>query len=223
MAPNKPKRKLNFLDFASTVILLYLALKFVAVPIVQTAVNFTHRDRGVGDIAKVPDFTFPDITLIAIILLFQPQTSDIFKSIDFSSGGLKAEFKDLRSEMLQTKEDLDKRQQEQIDRMNKLQNFMYCLILTPKEIEKLKGIKDNSMHEFYVSKDAASELRRLRDSNLIAIVPPFQYISDLEKASNYGSIAIDLVKYCELTQSGQQFLQNLEEITRQKHQNNQND
>jgi len=204
----KAASKLNFLSIVSTVVLIYLSLKFIAVPIIQTSVNLTNKDKISAEIIKVPDFTFPDITLLAIILLFRPQTSEIFKSIDFSSGGLKAEFKDLQGEMRQAKDDLDKSQQEQIDAMNKLQRFMYRLILSSNEIEKLKGIKNTTMTSFYVSKDAASELRRLRDSDLIRIIKSkAKHISDLQKASNYGEVAIDLTQYCELTETGEEYLQ----------------
>jgi phosphoribosylamine-glycine ligase len=49
---------------------------------------------------------------------------------------------------------------------------MYRLLLTPKEVEKLKGLKEhsenNTTFDFYVNREAAAELRRLRDSELIS-------------------------------------------------------
>ncbi len=178
----QPESKSNFLSIVSIVVLIYLSLKFIAVPVIQTGVNFANKDKISAEIIKVPDFTFPDITLLAIILLFRPQTSEIFKSIDLSSSGLKAEFKDLQDEMHQAKDELDKRQQEQIDAMNKLQRFMYRLILSATEIEKLRGIKNGTITSFNVSNEAAAELRRLRDSDLIRLKSSAKYISDLQKA-----------------------------------------
>jgi hypothetical protein len=78
----QPESKSNFLSIVSIVVLIYLSLKFIAVPVIQTGVNFANKDKISAEIIKVPDFTFPDITLLAIILLFRPQTSEIFKSID---------------------------------------------------------------------------------------------------------------------------------------------
>ena len=214
----QPESKSNFLSIVSIVVLIYLSLKFIAVPVIQTGVNFANKDKISAEIIKVPDFTFPDITLLAIILLFRPQTSEIFKSIDLSSSGLKAEFKDLQDEMHQAKDELDKRQQEQIDAMNKLQRFMYRLILSATEFEKLRGIKNGTITSFNVSNEAAAELRRLRDSDLIRLKSSAKYISDLQKASKYGDITIDLTKYCELTETGEEYLQNLETIISEKHQ-----
>ncbi len=67
-----------------------------------------------------------------------------------------------------------------------------------------------------LAKDAASELRRLRDSKLIKIKPKYRYIADLEKASNYAKTEqdfINLTEYCEITQVGEEFLTKLEELT----------
>ncbi len=214
----KPASKLNFLSLVSTVVLIYLSLKFIAVPIIQTSVNFANKDKISTEIIKVPDFTFPDITLLAIILFFRPETAEMFKSINVSSGGISADFRELKTEFDKTKADLDKKQQEQIDAMNKLQKFMYRLLLSATEIEKLRGIKNGTMTSFNVSNDAAAELRRLRDSDLIRIKSSAKYISDLQRASNNGDVAIDLTKYCELTETGEEYLQNLETIISENHQ-----
>lgn len=213
-----PASKSIFLNIVSIVVLIYLSLKFVAVPIIQTGINFTNKDKTSAEIVKIPDFTFPDITLLAILLLFRPQTSEIFKSIDLSSGGLKAEFKGLQDEVQEAKEDLYKQQQQQIDAMNKLQKFMYTLILSTYEIEKLRGIKDNTITSFKVSMLAAAELRRLRNSGLIRIKSNAKGISDLEKASNFGELEIDLSQHFELTKMGEEYLLNLEKILSHKNQ-----
>lgn len=214
----QPESKSIFLNIVSIVVLIYLSLKFIAVPVIQTGVNFANKDKISAEIIKVPDFTFPDITLLAIILLFRPETAEMFKSINVSSGGISADFRELKTEFDKTKADLDKKQQEQIDAMNKLQKFMYRLLLSATEIEKLRGIKNGAMTSFNVSNDAAAELRRLRDSELIRIKSSAKYISDLQKASNHGDIAIDLTKYCELTETGEEYLQNLETIISENHQ-----
>jgi hypothetical protein len=195
-----------------------LSLKFIAVPIIQTGVNLTNKDKVSAELIKVPDFTFPDITLVAILLLFRPQTAEIFKSIDVSTGGIRADFTKLETKVEEVKVDLNLQEKKQIEAMKELQKFMYTLILSANEIEKLRGIKNNTMKSFNVSKDAAAELRRLRNSDLIRIKSNAKHISDLEKASNYGELAIDLTKYCELTEKGEKYLQNLETIISQKQQ-----
>lgn len=236
---DKPtEEKLKFLDISSKLILIYLILKLIAFPVIRTGVNvrqsLVDQETITTNSFTIPDVTFPDIILLIIIFLFQPQAGKIFESLDLSPGRLKATFKkleDLEVKVDKTKQDIkqdiDKFQQEQIDlltkqqeEMNKLQRFMYRLLLAPKEIEKLKGLKENSKSntpfKFYVSKDAASELRRLRDSKLIRIKPQYRYVADLEKASNYAKTEqdfIDLTKYCEITEVGEEFLTKLEELT----------
>ena len=87
---------------------------------------------------------------------------------------------------------------------------MFRLLLTSKEIEKLEGLNENNLTKFNVTKAAAEELRRLRDSDLITID---RYVSELERLSNYGEIPIDLTKYCAITKSGREFLMNLNNMT----------
>ncbi|MFM6153093.1 MAG: hypothetical protein ACKPE3_08825 [Sphaerospermopsis kisseleviana] len=114
-----------------------------------------------------------------------------------SPQGIKAEFmEEVREIVGKPQEEIEnKLQQQQIDALNKeqkeinkLQQFMYRLILNYKEVEKLKGLKEhednNTVFKFYVTRDAAAELRRLRDSELIIIKPPYRYIAELEKVSN---------------------------------------
>ncbi|QFS52340.1 hypothetical protein [Nostoc sphaeroides] len=223
---NKPDKESNlkFLDIASKFILIYLSLKLVIFPVFQTGINIipnlANREKISVESIKIPDLTFSDVTLLLIIFLFQPQTSKIFETLDISAQGLKAQFRKLEGEVEQAKADLYKLQQKQIDELNQLQRFMYPLLLTPVEVEKLKGLKENSENntafKFYVNERAAAELRRLRDSKLIKIKPPYKYISDLEKASNYGKTDkdfVDLTQCCELTESGEEFLNYLNKIS----------
>ncbi|MDT9180112.1 MAG: hypothetical protein P5702_21005 [Limnospira sp. PMC 1291.21] len=225
--PHEPDKEsnLNFLDIPAKFILIYLSLKLIIFPIVQTGINvlpnLASREKISVESIKIPDLTFPDVTLLLIILLFQPQTSKIFETLDISAqGGLKAQFRKLEDKVDQAKADLDKLQQKQIDELNQLQRFMYPLLLTPGEIEKLKNLKEksenNTAFDFYVSNPAAAELRRLRDSKLIALKTPYQYISDLERASNYAETDkdfIDLTQYCEITEAGEEFLSYLNNIS----------
>ena len=224
--PNEPEPESNlkFLDIASKFILIYLSLKLVIFPVVQTGINIipnlANREKISIESIKIPDLTFPDVTLLLIIFLFQPQTSKIFETLDISAQGLKAQFRKLEDKVDQAKADLDKLQQKQIDELNQLQRFMYPLLLTPLEIEKLKGLKENiennTAFKFYVNEQAAAELRRLRDSKLIKIKPPYQHISDLERASNYGRTDkdfVDLTECFEITESGEEFLNYLNKIS----------
>jgi hypothetical protein len=147
---NQPKTEnnLKFLDIASKFILIYLSLKLVIFPVVQTGINIipnlASREKISIESIKIPDLTFSDVTLLLIIFLFQPQTSKIFETLDISAQGLKAQFRKLEDKVDQAQADLDKLQQKQIDELNQLQRFMYPLLLTPLEIEKLKGLKENS-------------------------------------------------------------------------------
>ncbi|MGD1715004.1 hypothetical protein [Hydrocoleum sp. CS-953] len=237
MSNDKPtEAKFKFLDIAAKLILIYLILKLIAFPVIRTGVNVIQslvEQETISTDFTIPDLTFPDIILLIIIFLFQPQAGKIFKSLDLSPGRVKATFKkleDLEVKVDKTKQDIDQFQQQQIDlltkqqeEMEKLQRFMYRLLLAPKEIEKLKGLKENSESntpfKFYVSKDAASELRRLRDSKLIKIKSPYRYVADLEKVSNYGKTEqdfIDLTEYCKITEVGEEFLTKLEELTNKK-------
>ena len=83
--PNEPEPESNlkFLDIASKFILIYLSLKLVIFPVVQTGINIipnlANREKISIESIKIPDLTFPDVTLLLIIFLFQPQTSKIFE------------------------------------------------------------------------------------------------------------------------------------------------
>lgn len=163
-------QQFNFLDFASKFIIVYLSLKVVIFPVTQTIINISshlaNQEKISVDSIKIPDLTFPDIILLAIILLFQPQASKIFESLKVSPQGLEATFKqleNLETKVEKNKEDIYQVQQKQLDEMKKFQQFMYRLLLTSKEIEKLEGLDANNLTEFYVNKPAADELRRLRD------------------------------------------------------------
>ena len=210
-------QQLNFLDFASKFIIVYLSLKVVIFPVTQTIINIstnlTNQEKFSVDSIKIPDLTFPDIILLAIILLFQPQASKIFESLKLSPQGLEATFKKmevLENKVEKNKEHIDQVQQTQLDEMKNFQQFMFRLLLTSKEIEKLEGLNENNLTKFNVTKAAAEELRRLRDSDLITID---RYVSELERLSNYGEIPIDLTKYCAITKSGREFLMNLNNMT----------
>lgn len=210
-------QQFNFLDFASRLVIVYLSLKVVIFPVTQTIINISShlasQEKISVDSIKIPDLTFTDIILLAIILLFQPQASKIFESLKLSPQGLEATFKKLEvleNKVEKNKEDIDQVQQAQLDEIKKFQQFMFRLLLTSKEIEKLEGLDANDLTEFYVNKPAADELRRLRDSDLITID---RYVSELERLSNYGKIPIDLTKYCAITQSGHEFLMNLNNMT----------
>jgi hypothetical protein len=246
----KTTKNFKFLDITSKLVLIYLLLKLIVFPIVQTGINIVpnliNQEKIATENIKIPDLTFPDISLLVMLFLIQPQTAEILKqaaetlkSVDLSPTGLKAEFKELvdttKKEIVDTtKKELDELQQRQIEALakeqkeiDKLQQFMYRLLLTPKEVEKLKGLKEhsenNTTFDFYVNREAAAELRRLRDSELIIVKPPFRYISELEKASNYAKTDkdfIDLTQYCQLTKSGEEFLVKLEEMTKQNYEDN---
>lgn len=214
------KKNFNFLSSIFYLTIIYLSIKLIVLPISQTGINLisyvVDREKIKStDIVKIPDISFPDITLLAFIFLFQPQTAQIFDSLDLSAQGLKASFRELKKEVNETKEELDKLQQKQLDKIESIQQFMYQLLLSQNEINHLKGLKEktsNKTHfDFYVSTGAAEQLRRLRDSKLIKIKSPYQYISDLQKASNYGRTQIDLTEYCELTALGEKFLLQLEQ------------
>lgn len=212
----KTENSFNFLGIFSGFALLYFIIKFIVFPIAN------HKEK-----LAIPDLTFPDITLLAIVLLFQPQTAKIFESLDFSpQGGLKAEFKKMEEKVDNNQQAIDNLQQqqielqrEQIERVEKIIRCIYPLILLPGEIKILENLKkhgeENTFFEFYVTHDAAGNLRRLRDSKLIKLKPPYRYVSDLEKASNYAKTDkdfIDLAQYCEITKEGEEFLDKLKEI-----------
>jgi translation elongation factor EF-1beta len=210
------KNESRLLSIASLFLLFYFTLKFVISPVVQTGIivnsNFSDKEKISIDNIKVPELTFPEIILIVIILLFQPQAANIFESLKVSPQGLDVKFNALENKVNENKKDIYRLQQRQINEINKLQQFMYRLILTSKEIEKLNGLKKHDLSEFYVNKPAAEELRRLRDSMLISVLPPHKHISDLEKLSNYGSTPINLNQCCDITESGKKFLDAFEII-----------
>jgi hypothetical protein len=215
---NNPKnidnKQLSFLNIASKFVIVYLSLKVIIFPVAQIIINNSSHSVGQEKISadniKIPDLTFPDIILLTIILLFQPQASKIFESLKLSPQGLEAQFKKLEIQVDENKENIDRLQQIQLDEMKKLQQFMYRLLLNSKELEKLEGLNANSLTEFRAHQAAAGDLRKLRQSKLIKID---RRVSEIEELSNYGEIPIDLTKYCAITKSGREFLMNLNNMT----------
>lgn len=206
-------------------IITYLTIKLIILPVGQTAINiFPHLNQSNNNIKidniEPPELSFPDIVLLSLIFLFQPQTSKIFESFDLSSSGIKAKFRELKEEVNEAKEEMDRLQQKQLDKIEAIQQFMYQLMLTETEIEKLEGLKKHTQQQtpfdFYVSQEASKELRRLRNSRLIKVKSPYHHISELEKASQYGDFKIDLTQYCELTSLGEKFLYQLTQISEPK-------
>jgi hypothetical protein len=169
-------KQFKFLDIAAKLILIYLALKLIAFPVIRTGVNVVQslvkQETIATDSVTIPDLTFPDIILLIIIFLFQPQMGNIFESLDLSAQGLKAKFRDLEVKVDKTKQEIDQLQQQQIDlltkqqkEIDKLQRFMYRLLLTPKEIEKLQGLKEHSKNQYLRQK---KERKKLSVSNFFA-------------------------------------------------------
>jgi hypothetical protein len=157
--------------------------------------------------------------LIVIIFLFQPQTSQMFKSLRLSREEITIEFTELKKTVEDHKQAIDKLQQNQLDKIQKIIQYIYPLIISSAEIKLLKDIKKhneyNTSFKFDINQDTVLNLRRLRDSKLIKIKLPYRYISDLEKASDYAKTKkdlIDLAKCCEITREGVEFLDNLHEI-----------
>ena len=215
-----PKR-FNFLSISFSLIIAYLTLKLIILPITQTVINIIPHLNSPENIkinsVKIPELSFQDLILLSVIFLFQPQSAKIFESFDLSSQGIKAKFRQLKEEVDEAKEEIDKRQQEQLDKIEDIQQFMYQLLLTKNEIDQLIGLKEHrnnqTSFDFRVYEPAAKELRRLRDSKLIRVKPPYRYIQDLEKVSHHGEVKIDLTQYCELTPLGERFLHQLEQIS----------
>ncbi|GGA23500.1 DUF2442 domain-containing protein [Okeania sp. KiyG1] len=212
-------KKFKQLDISSKFILIYLSLKLIIFPVIQIVINIIsdlkYQEKIADNIIKIPDTNFPDLILLIIILLLQPEASKIFKTLDLSPKGFKAEFKDLKNKVNKNQEEIDNFQQKQIDDIKKLQNFMfmYPRLLEEKMTEKLQKLKEhtekNTDFKFKVPKQVASELRSLRDSGLIKIKRPYKYVSDLQRDSKDGQDDIDLTKYCELTKLGEDFLEKL--------------
>ncbi|MFM7405672.1 MAG: hypothetical protein ACKO3K_03105 [Cuspidothrix sp.] len=84
-----PAKDFKFLDIASKFILIYLLLKLIIFPIAQTSItiipSLINKKTILTENIKMPDITFPDIIIMAIILLLQPQTVEIVKKFNFKS------------------------------------------------------------------------------------------------------------------------------------------
>lgn len=220
-------KKINFLKISFYLIIAYLSLKLIILPVTQTVINIIPHlnspENIKADSVKIPDLSFPDILLLTITFLFQPQASQIFESFDLTSDGIRAKFRELKKDVEKKKEEIDELQQEQLNKIENIQQFMFQLLLTKNEIDKLQGLRkhidNDTPFDFKVYEPAAKELRRLRDSKLIRVKSPYEYIKDLEVASNYGDIKIDLTKYCELTSDGRKFLEQLDQFSQQKNKN----
>jgi hypothetical protein len=204
----------KFINISFVLIITYLLLKLIILPVTQTAINIipnlSQPDKITVENIKSPELSFPDILLFALIFLFQPQSAKIFDSLDVSSTGVSAKFRQLKAEVDETKEAIDEEQEKQLKKIQQLQQLMFPLILTKNEVKQLQGLKKHTIEEtpfqFKIYSPAAKELRRLRDSKLIKVKKPHQYIADIQEAGKNGEQEIDLTQYCELTKLGTRFL-----------------
>jgi len=202
------EKKITFLSLFSAFALIYFTIKFIVFPLVDHKENKT-----------IPDINFPDVTLLVIIFLFQPQTLQTLKNLRPSREELTKEFTALKRTIEENKQEIDKLQYNQVDKIQQIVQYMYPLIISSAEVKILKEIKKHNeyktSYKFDINQDTVVNLRRLRDSKLIKIKLPYRYISDLEKASDYAKTKkdlIDLAKCCEITGEGIEFLDNLQEI-----------
>ena len=202
------EKKITFLSLFSAFALIYFTIKFIVFPLID------HREDK-----TIPDIKFPDVTLLAIIFLFQPQTLQTLKNLRPSREELTKEFTALKRTIEENKQEIDKLQYNQVDKIEQIVKYMYPLIISSAEVKILKEIKKHNdyktSYKFDINQDTVVNLRRLRDSKLIKIKLPYRYISDLEKASDYAKTKkdlIDLAKCCEITGEGIEFLDNLQEI-----------
>ncbi|BAY76799.1 hypothetical protein NIES25_32570 [Nostoc linckia NIES-25] len=165
----------------------------------------------------------PDIILIGLIFLFNSGLLNRLEDFGISKdGGLTAKFKELKQEVNQQKQEvneqkkqIDELQAQQLEQLGKQQKnleqtqaFMFGFLLAKKDYEKIdqlyKHSKAKTRYDFYISNNVADELRRLRDFKLINTNSG--YISDVVRASNYGTKSIDLTQYFHVTDLGEQFL-----------------
>jgi len=210
----KKKNHIQLLGVISWLAVVYLAAKLILVPLASVVIPAVIPDAGShlspstepAD-SPIPDIAASDLGLIALILLFQPATGDLIKSLKISKDGIEAEFREFKEKI---EGEIDAMQQKQIDELDQMQAFMFGFLLSPKEYEKVSDLKRHSEagtpYRFYVGMDAARELRRLRDFNLIR-TKDSRYISSIETESDYGKKAIDLTQYCSVTDLGRRFLQ----------------
>jgi len=159
---------------------------------------------------------FPDIVLIALVLLFNSGLLNRLEDFGISKdGGVTAKFKQLKQEVNEKKKQIDEVQAQQLEQLKKhqkeleeIQAFMYNFLLGEKDYEKIEQLDNHSEtktnYDFYVSDRVGDELRRLRDLKLI--VTKSGYISDIVRASDYGKHSIDLTKYLDVTDLGKKFL-----------------
>jgi hypothetical protein len=72
-------KNFKFLDIASKLVLIYLLLKLIVFPIIQTGINIVpnliNQEKIVTENIKIPDLTFPDISLLLMLFLIQPQAA----------------------------------------------------------------------------------------------------------------------------------------------------
>lgn len=157
-----------------------------------------------------------DVILVALVLLFNSGLLNRLEDFGISKdGGVTAKFNQLKQEVNQQKKEIDVLQAQQLKQLEKQQRnleetqaFMYSLLLTEKDYEKIdqlnKHLETKTNYEFDVSDKVGDELRRLRDLRLIAT--NYGSISDIVQASDNGRRSIDLTKYLYVTNLGKKFL-----------------
>jgi len=204
-----------YIKGASIFGIFYISLKLLILPIVISIQT--------EKLAKIPDITPSDLCLILLIILFQTDLPNSIETLKISSGGFETKFKELKAEVDKQNEDIDIFQKQQIEliqqqqkELDSLQTFMFNFLLDGSKYKIIHYLniynKQKQPFYFYVTPNAAIDLRVLRDFKLIELIEEKSHISQMEIDSNRGDRDIDLTKYCRLTQLGHQFLKTRVEL-----------
>lgn len=220
MSQNKKSYKpfSMYIKIASIFVTFYLSLRLLIFPIITSIET--------GKLSKIPEITPSDVSLLLLIILFQtdlPNLLETLETLKIGSGGFEAKFQKLQKEVDKQKEDIDTFQQKQIEliqqqqkKLDSLQTFMFNFLLDESKYKIIHFLNlytaQNLPFSFHVTPNAAIDLRILRDFKLIELIDPKSYISQMETDSNRGDKAIDLTKYCRVTELGNEFIKTRAEL-----------
>jgi len=95
-------RKMQFIEIISWLSVVYLASKLFVIPVASFAIatfaapaDGESPDSAETADVQLPEITFADIGLIAVILAFQPTTAELIKSIKISPEGMEIHLQEL--------------------------------------------------------------------------------------------------------------------------------
>ncbi|MGC9528305.1 MAG: hypothetical protein ACP5D7_22450 [Limnospira sp.] len=141
-------KKMQFIEIISWLSVAYLAVKLFFIPVASFAISTfatptsgEYPDSTESADVPLPEITFADIGLIAVILLFQPATATLIQSIKISPDGIEVQLKELTEKVDRVENNVGKMHREVETHMTGMEENLR------EEMKQMEGRLKNSENE----------------------------------------------------------------------------